>query len=336
VNFGLCFVRRTPNYQAFMQHVKLFSLAILLFISGVSFAKGHGGGGHHGGGHGGHNGARSAAGTSAPARNAARTQGKTARRSAPAIRHINTLGTPGSNLRSAPVINSGRNSVPVVTTNRYYPTEYYYPVYNTGYSPYFNYPYFSMWSVGMGYMYTPNYSYPPPVAVDNGYGTNGYAKNNADEQGDNGYAVYARDTIRGNIKLKHGAVLLENTDSGRNYDYTFKIKQHELACVTMYNDDNKQLNLVRLKDEPKKLWRIVHEGKLNIYDEHHDFIYTPNDIDIRTLTVVYNGETVSLHSSSVNEIKERLTEYVNKAYGLNLDAKKFNWNELLIYIDKLD
>ena len=131
-------------------------------------------------------------------------------------------------------------------------------------------------------------------------------------------------------------ILVETADTARGYDYKFRIKKPGLDYVTVYNDDNKQINLVRLKDEPKTLYRVIHEGKLNIYDERHDFIYRPEDVDARTLIVVYNGEIVHLHGHSLEREKERLAAFVNKAYGTDLDPQKYNWKQLLIYIDKLD
>ncbi len=217
----------------------------------------------------------------------------------------------------------------------YFPAYYY----DNGYNPYFYNSYMNMLSLGAGIMYTPNYGeYYSSGAVannDNYYnnGSGGVVLEKLE-----GFVVYAFDTLRGSITLDHNSISLEKTDSGRNYDYKFKPKQKHLTCVSVNNEDNKHLELVRIKNDENGLYRIVHEGRLNIYDEKHDFIYQPDDIDIRNLVVVYNGKPIYLKGSSmtVDEIKERLVGLVNSAYESKLNASKINWNELLIYIDKLD
>ena len=202
----------------------------------------------------------------------------------------------------------------------YYYYNYYYPYYM---SPY---PYFGMWSVGYGMLYTPHYNNTAPV---NNSGQ-------AEEVTMDGYAVYEHDTIQGRVTLTPRMVLVAAKDSSNNYNYRFKLKKEGLESVTLYNNDNKELSLIRLQDEPKKLWRVVHEGKLNLYDDRRGFIYSPDDIDRHSLKVVWNGSAASLGYHSETDTKERLTQYVNKAYGLNLKPSDFTWKELLIYIDKLD
>ena len=78
---------------------------------------------------------------------------------------------------------------------------------------------------------------------------------------------------------------------------------------------------------------MVHEGKLNLYDYSHGFIYRPGDIDRMSLMAAFNGDTKTFYSV---KNKEQLIDYVNQAYGLQLDPKNFTWNQLLIYVDKLD
>lgn len=324
-----------------MQGVKLFSVVVALFLTTAGYAKGHGGGhgggGNHSGGHGGgHSASRSSGGHNTGARSGTKTTNNAARHTTHA-RGINTIGGTNRNIRTMQVPGYRGNGLPVVTSHEYYGTGYN-PYYGYGYNPYFYNPYFSIWSLGMGFMYSPNYGYYPPV--NNSYGSNSYDNNNGGvvDETLEGYVVYARDTLQGEVTLGHKAIFLEKTDSGHNYDYKFRMNQKQLACVNVTNDDNKQLNLVRLKDDHKHLYRVIHEGRLNIYDEKHDFIYRPDDVDIRSLVVVYNGRTIHLNGSSLapDDIKERLAGLVNAAYEMKLDAAKFRWNELLIYIDKLD
>lgn len=220
------------------------------------------------------------------------------------------------------------------------PYGYYAPGYDPYYyafAPYYGYPYYNMWSAGLMFTFTPNYGYasPNPGGYDD---NNGGPGNTPGITGlpENGYAVYAHDTIKGLVTVHPKNISVEATDSGKNYDYKFKVKDEELAIVTLFNEDNKELDLVKLSISQKKLWRVIHTGTLNLYDDHADFIYSPSDIAINHLVVNYNGSTYSLVSANSNEAKERLTEFVNRAYGKNLRARAFSWNELLVYIDKLD
>ncbi len=183
--------------------------------------------------------------------------------------------------------------------------------------------------------FTPNYGYGPTAGYH--YNRTNPHNNTGGTVEDNleGYVVYAQDTLRGHITFNKKAIYLQKTDSGTNYDYKFKPGQSMLTAVWVVNEDNKQLDLVRLKEKPKKLWRLIHEGKLNLYDRRRDFIYQTEDIDINNLLAVSNGNEIDL-SSTTDEAKESLTALINTTYGTNLDATRITWKELLIYIDKLD
>jgi hypothetical protein len=330
-----------------MKHLILFLTLPLSLLAFVSFAKGHGGGhGGHGGGHGGGHSAGSSGGTGA-----GRGSGTHSSQSRSAGHNSTARGiNPGttSRTRTLPGGYRGPARTHTFVPGRYgvtsgggytggggyyreppYPYGYYNPY--GPYGPYFYDPYFNMFSLGMNFMYTPHYY----VGPDNNNANNS-TSNHPEEEGMDGFVVYEHDTISGAVTIKNNAILVETADTARGYDYKFRIKKPGLDYVTVYNDDNKQINLVRLKDEPKTLYRVIHEGKLNIYDERHDFIYRPEDVDARTLIVVYNGEIVHLHGHSPEREKQRLVAFVNKAYGTDLDPQKYNWKQLLIYIDKLD
>jgi hypothetical protein len=335
VNFGIVYKRLDISNSVMGRFILLFLLVFSLLIT-PSFAKGHGGGhGGHGGGHGGgrgvghsgggHVGGGLSGGSRMGSNNGIRSAGKSA-----ASRTTAGGISRGGYKRSVPPYLVGRTHSGTTLSNPRYDTYAHWsslPYYYYGYpSMYYYDPYFSMWSLGAGLAYSPHYNYPPP-ADNSGYSN----MTNMD-----GFVVFEYDTLRGNISLKNSAVFLETADSAHNYDYKLKMKDHGLTYVAIYNDDNKELNLVRLKQDNKKLWRIVHEGKLNVYDERRGFIYSPEDVDMGTLMVVYNGEMTRLSGKSKETIKQRLTAFVNKAYDSDLDPKKFTWNELLLYVDKLD
>ena len=329
-----------------MKQVLLF-VATCLFAATGALAKGHGGG--HGGG-GGHSSSHSAgrsmethsAGshvnsgvTHSAAHPTSKTKVPVTRFTSPstiAAHHASSTppyhgGLPVSAPGSEPPINPGIGSGPS------YPS-YYYGYYNPYYNDPFAYnPYYSMWALGFSMMYSPNYPYStsgPSNSDDQGYSDN-YMEDDLE-----GFVVYAHDTLSGAVTLRTNTVYLATTDSGRKYDYTFRARDKELAYVSAFNSEDKQVKLVRLDKNSRKLWRVVHEGKLNLYDDDHRFIYRPEDIDKMSLVAEFNGETKSLKSFSGTKSKEQLAEYMNAAYGLHLDPKNFTWNQLLIYLDKLD
>ena len=324
-----------------MKRIVFFVTAFLLVMP-LSFGKGHGGHGGHGGGHGGgrSGGSRQSSGGS--------RQSSGSRKQAPGgSRQVSGGGTKraaaaGGTARSmagenrAIVYRHYPAAVQRIGVNEYgnnaYRYNYYeygaygYPYYyNYGYNPFFYNPWGGLFFLGGGIMYSPHYSY-----------ANAPAQNDQGPQELEGYVVYEHDTITGLVTIESNAVLVESKDAQRNYDYKFKLGNKGLEYVNVYNTDSSVLNMVRIKDGPKKMMRIVHEGRLNVYDANHGFIYKPEDIDAYSLTVVYNGVPEHIGSSSTPRTKLRLTEYVNKAYGLELNPNDFSWKELLVYMDKLD
>lgn len=350
-------------YTHFMKQTLLFitflSLPCLLATTPL-FAKGHGGGGGHGGGHASHSNHSSNFHANSSS-NSARTQANTRRSNTKAIitrstspsviaaHHSHYLpGRSASSLVAGPALSrpvasahpSGGYVSPYENygTGGYYGTGYYGNYYGNPYAyypyysgPFFYDPYYSPFTSYFGFMCSPNYY---PVNSPN------YANNNNESQISSqpmdGFVVFYNDTLSGAVTVAKRAISMETTDSGKDYDYRFREKDPGLQYVTVYNEDDKQLNLVRLNGDAKKLWRVIHTGKLNVYDGHRGFLYKPEDVDLKTLTIYYNGEISTLNSSSVKTAKEWLTGYVNRAYGLSLDARDFSWKELLIYVDKLD
>jgi hypothetical protein len=308
----------------------IFLLPVTLFYS-PSYAKGHGGG-HGGHGHGGHGGGTHSSEQNGEARHSAgRTASRSkssAARTLPPINQINGFKNGRGNNVITPRYTVAGNTTPGYNPNEHWNSYPYYFYGSYGYAPYYD-PYFSMWSFGANFMYTPHYSSPATNEYNN--------DENNNKEPMQGFVVFEHDTISGQITISKNAISLETKDTARGYDYKFKKKQQGLQYVTVYDNDDttNQLNLVRLKNN-KELLREIHTGKLNIYDGKYGFIYRPEDIDVSTIVVVYNGQQDALHSSSAGKTKHWLTDYVNKAYNLELKPKDFTWKELLIYIDKLD
>jgi len=189
------------------------------------------------------------------------------------------------------------------------------------------------WFINLGF--SPTYDYPYRGRPYRSHPRDPDANGAVVNETLSGYVVYGADTLDGILRFEKKTVLLATTDSGQNESHKFKLKKKELIYISATNEDKKQLTLVRLKDEPKKLHRLIHEGRLSIYDTRRDFLYKPDDVDIESLTVVYDGHTEKLKGSP-GQVMNQLTSLVNSLYGIKLDPSKFTWNELLIYVDKLD
>lgn len=152
-----------------------------------------------------------------------------------------------------------------------------------------------------------------------------------------GYVVYKKDTIRGYITIdRHDVYVEQPVDSGKSFYYSFKTTNTAMKCVTIYNKQNKSMTLVRLNESDKKLWRVVHQGKVCVYDDKIGFIYEPEDVNKDNITIIYNGEVETLTTFFGFDVKRALADYMNEAYSLKINPVSYTWRDLLVYIDKLD
>ena len=152
-----------------------------------------------------------------------------------------------------------------------------------------------------------------------------------------GYVVYNSDTIRGIISFTKFDVFIEQPINKEfSYYYQFNTRNLHLKAVTTYNVDNKPLCLVRVSAKGHKLYRLVHEGKLNIFDDRFSYIYDPGQIDKNLIVIAYKGHVKELGSFFTANTKRNLIDHVNDVYGLDLDPRNISWKELLLTLDGLE
>ena len=152
-----------------------------------------------------------------------------------------------------------------------------------------------------------------------------------------GYVVYKNDTLRGLIVLTDAEVQVEQPiDEQYSTFYLFHLKNTDLKTIMMYNTDKKPLCLSRVTPKDKRMLRVVHSGKLNIYDDRIAFVYAPSDIDKNYIIISYDGVVDDLSSFLTENTKRDLIGYVNDVYGIKIDPKTINWQELLTKVDMLD
>lgn len=151
-----------------------------------------------------------------------------------------------------------------------------------------------------------------------------------------GYIVYKGDTLKGSILLSKTELFFEHhLYGGKSSYYVIKLRNPELRTIMMYNYDKKPLCMTRINPNDRKMHRLIHEGKLNIYDDWIKFIYDPADIDPFFIIVSYNGEVQELGSFASEGTRHDLIGYINDIYGLSI-PKTTRWSSLLRTIDDLD
>jgi hypothetical protein len=144
-----------------------------------------------------------------------------------------------------------------------------------------------------------------------------------------GYIVYEKDTVPGVVTITHNAVSLEHPakNTGRNY-YNAMLTDPLLKAIAVYKG-RKELHMVRLSPTDKHLSRMVHSGKLMLYDRSYSFL-TADNIDNKVIAVnTSTGEKSKVKTGSA------LTEMVNGIYGTAI-PETTSKQDLITMINRLD
>lgn len=144
-----------------------------------------------------------------------------------------------------------------------------------------------------------------------------------------GVATYDNKTMPYAIQYQANKLIL--TDSNDNH---LKVSPGNLKLqrLTIYNA-NTALSLVRLQPDNPALYRVVHTGKLSIYDNALSYACNANSIRVGSIQLVYDGRVKPLHAFFNG--RKRLVSYINKVYGTQLDYKNYTWDSLIAYIDRM-
>lgn len=127
-----------------------------------------------------------------------------------------------------------------------------------------------------------------------------------------GVMLYGTDTIPGIITITQNNVSLEHiaTYKGRKY-YSSALSDPQLKGIIVYKGA-KTLQLVRLSTTDKHLYRVLHRGKLNLYDRSYSFL-TANNVG-KQMIAEYDGRRIKLKS------ERELNEAINTTYNTTLPA----------------
>lgn len=144
-----------------------------------------------------------------------------------------------------------------------------------------------------------------------------------------GYLVYGQDTLYGIVTITKNEVGIEHqsiADGIRNSSYDLTDKN--LRAITVFKG-MRELNLVRVLHQDKHLSRVVHAGKLSIYDRKFSFL-TATNIS-RHLRIVPSGGSI-VHTND----KQELLALVNSAYGISAGAAEMETDKLFTIINRLN
>jgi len=151
----------------------------------------------------------------------------------------------------------------------------------------------------------------------------------------NGYIVYDKDTLTGLIILNNLSVSLGKSannkdENGHKYFYNDRL----LKSVVVYGK-NQELFLTRINSGDKTLSRVLHFGRLRIFDDRYCFI-SPDNIDKGRMKVAFDDQFKTVGSFVSLDTRYPLIKSVNKIYGLHLKTSEYSWDHLYSYITMLD
>jgi hypothetical protein len=144
-----------------------------------------------------------------------------------------------------------------------------------------------------------------------------------------GYIVYRKDTVRGMLRFKMGHVWV--TNGMFNAAGSYKLNDRHLHNITLSNREGTIIHIVKFKNFNDKYYRLVHEGKMNMYDRHFVFNMAPDQVDIENMAVTVDGNIKELNEKWGFGAKKKLADMINEVYGTNISPKNYSPAELVKY-----
>ena len=156
-------------------------------------------------------------------------------------------------------------------------------------------------------------------------------------QSGDGYMVYKRTEIRGHIELYPQGVYLERSmNDTLHFSCSERFDDTALKIVVIYKGQGKMLCLARATDDDRAMMRLVHEGKLMIFDDNLKDVYSFSNLHRQGIVIAYNGDATNLRGLQPDAAKQKLAEWVNAIYGLKLDTRAITWEALMKKVELLD
>ena len=148
-----------------------------------------------------------------------------------------------------------------------------------------------------------------------------------------GYVVYGSDTLTGMI------ICTDNTISLKTSALQDSTVMYSIRDTNLYNavltDNGQTVELTRLEDH--KLYRVLHAGKLSIYDNYFSMDrYSKKFFGADSRTRRLDNRSEELNSFWTTSVKKKLVNRINEVYGLALNPKDYHKKQLLNLIGTLD
>lgn len=122
-----------------------------------------------------------------------------------------------------------------------------------------------------------------------------------------GFMVYGADTVSGVVTITQNNVSVEKqSGNGRRRSYNASLHDTALKAIVVFKGI-KTLSLVRLSPADKYLHRVVHHGKLAIYDRSYSFVTADNLA--KQVIAEYEGKRMNIKTT------DEMRSIMNVAYG---------------------
>ena len=146
-----------------------------------------------------------------------------------------------------------------------------------------------------------------------------------------GYVVYGADTLRGNITCEGKKISI--MQPGASHPKVLIASDKQLRGAQL-NEKDKTLEVTRLSDN--RLYRVLHIGTLNVYDDYLSFDRLSEKFYDADSRITYTGHSEKLSTTFTFSVKRKLVSKINEAYGLSLAPKQYGKKELLAYLATLN
>jgi hypothetical protein len=141
-----------------------------------------------------------------------------------------------------------------------------------------------------------------------------------------GYVVYAADTVRGNFKFSNDTISVTAKNGKCS---VFLWDDSLLRSFLLYSKwSTAEIFVTRVPEYDNSLMRLVHQGRLNMYDENFLFPLDEN-IQLSDLKLVANGRPYS-HKVALDPRKS-IIKMINKVYNENLKPEAYNSDVMVLY-----
>jgi hypothetical protein len=147
-----------------------------------------------------------------------------------------------------------------------------------------------------------------------------------------GFLVFDNDTFEG--KISYDAKDFVMPCQKDSFDY-FDVDDTHLKYVFLDAGDSiHKITLERLGNN--KIYRLLHNGKLQIFDTYYTFDYHSKEIFKKDMAMMYKGKMETIDPMPIEDCKRKLVSFINKIYGLHIKPEDYDENGLLLFIQKLN